>query len=87
MILSNVAYTPKCNSNLISLGQLREAGISYHDYPKCMILKQGVSTIGSAQRHKNLFILDMKLDADRVLMIKGRGRPTYLLSKDPQVRL
>ena len=30
--LSNVNFTPECDSNLISLGQLRETGISYHDY-------------------------------------------------------
>ena len=39
LTLSNVAYAPECDSNLISLGQLRESGISYHDYPKCIILK------------------------------------------------
>ncbi len=86
MTLLNVAYTPKCDFNLISLGQLRESGITYHDHPDSMILKQGGSTIGLAERHKNLFILETKL-GDKAMLVRGRGRPTYLLSPNPQIRL
>ena len=57
MTLLNVAYTPKYDSNLILLGQLRKSGISYHDHPNSIILKQRGSTIGVARRYKNLFIL------------------------------
>ena len=39
LMLSNVAFIPECDSNLISLGQLRETGILYHDYPEQMVLK------------------------------------------------
>ncbi len=88
LILNNVAYTPRCNSNLISLGQLRESGITYYDHPEQMILKQGGNTIGSASRHKNLFTLDTpKTTADKAMIIQGRGRPTYLQSQNPQINL
>lgn len=39
LIFSNIAYTLEYNSNLISLGQLQETGILYHDYSKCIVLK------------------------------------------------
>lgn len=86
MTLLNVAYAPKCDSNLISLGQLRKSGILYHDHPDSMVLKQGGSTLGIANRHKNLFIHETDSKAKAMLM-KRRGRPTYLLSKNPQIRL
>ena len=86
MILLNVAYTPKCDSNLILLGQLCESGISYHDHPDSIILKQGGSTIGVARRYKNLFILKTGLK-HKAMLVQGRGRLTYLLSSNPQIRL
>ena len=85
MTLLNVAYTPKCDSNLISLAQLHKSGISYHDHLDSMILKQGGSQIGLAVRHKNLFILET--ESEKAMLVRGRGRPTYLLSPDPQTRL
>lgn len=36
--LHNIALAPRCDSNLISLGQLREGGITYHDSPTSMTL-------------------------------------------------
>lgn len=39
LTLSNILYALECNFNLISLGQLQESGISYYNYPKCMVLK------------------------------------------------
>lgn len=86
MTLLNVAYTSKCDSNLILLGQLRESRISYHDHPDSMVLKQGGGTLGMAGRHKNLFVLETGLRA-KAMLVRGRGRPTYLLSSNPQVRL
>ena len=86
MTLLNVAYAPKCDSNLISLGQLRESGILYHDHPNSMVLKQGGSTLGVASRYKNLFVLETGSKA-KAMLVKRRGRPTYLLSKNPQIRL
>ena len=87
LTLSNVAYAPECDSNLISLGQLREIGISYHDHPGCMVLKQGGNVIGAATRKKNLFVLDTQSPSDKAMLVKRRRRPTYLLSKNLQIRL
>ena len=85
LTLSNVAYTPECDSNLISLGQLRETGISYHNPAKCMVLKQKGKTIGLATRRKNLFILKTQTTPSKTMLVKSRGRPTYQLSSNPQV--
>ena len=85
MILLNVVYILKFDSNLISLGHLHESGISYHDYPYSMILKQGNSRIRLAVRHKNLLILET--ESEKAMLVRGRGRPTYELSPDPQTRL
>lgn len=52
-----------------------------------MILNQEGTVIGSVQRQKNFFVFDIKNESDRLMIAKGKGRPTYLLSKDPQVRL
>lgn len=80
--LSKFAFAPKCDSNFISLGQSRESGIPYHNHPKCMLPKQGGSIIGSAQRRKTLFVLDLKTNANKLMIVKARGRPTSLLSQD-----
>ena len=85
MTLLNIAYIPKYDSNLISLGQLRESRILYHDHPDSIILKQGGSHIGLAMRNKNLFILETK--SEKAMLVRGRDRPTYLLSPDLQTRL
>ncbi len=57
--LHNVALAPGCNSNLISLGQLRETGITYHDNPAAMTLMQQGKVIALAKRTRNLFTLDL----------------------------
>ena len=56
--LEGVTYTPESNSNLISLCQLRESGIGYHDDPTSMTLRRGSEVIAYAKRNQNLFILD-----------------------------
>ena len=86
LTLSNVAFTPECDSNLISLGQLRETFISYHDYPEKMVLKQGGEIIGSATRKRNLFVLDTLLPL-KTMLVQDRGQPTYLLSSNLQIQL
>ena len=86
LTLSNVAFTPVCNSNLISLVQLREINTSYHDYPEQMVLKKGGEIIGSATRKRNLFILDTSTPL-KTILVRDRGRPTYLLNSNPQIRL
>lgn len=86
MMLLNVVYAPKCNSNLILLEQLRESGISYHDHPNSVVLKQGESTLRLANKYKNLFVIKTGSKA-KAMLVKGRGRSTYLFSKSPQIRL
>ena len=69
--LNNVIYIPRCDSNLISLGQLQEAGSTYHDYPKQMMLKHKGNIIRSVSRFKNSFILNTKTNR-KMMMIQGR---------------
>lgn len=46
--LLNIAFTLRYDSNLISLGQLKKARISYHNHPKSIILKKTRNIIGLA---------------------------------------
>lgn len=96
--LHNVALAPNCDSNLISLGQLRESGISYHDNPSTMTLMRGGEIIAHAKRDHNLFTLEAAIPgqvmsaisrstASRVMAITGRGRPTHLVSQNKRIRL
>ena len=84
--LSNIAYIPECDSNLISLGQFWETGILYYNRPKYIVLKQGEKTIGLVTRTKNLFILHIHTSG-KTMLVKIRERPTYLLIKNFQIRL
>lgn len=43
--------------------------------------------IGSVMRRKNLFVLDIWAPPGRAMLSKKRDRPTYLLSKNLQIRL
>ena len=52
-----------------------------------MRLKKTGNIIGSAQKKKNLFVLDFENNADKIMIAQGRGWPIYLLNKDPEVRL
>lgn len=52
-----------------------------------MILKKAENIIGLIQRKKNLFVLDLENNADRIMIAQKRAQPAYLLSKDPKVRL
>ncbi len=56
--LYNIVLAPRCNSNLISLGQLQETRIIYHDNPATMTLMQYGKVIAHAKRTRNLFTLD-----------------------------
>ena len=77
LTLTNVIYTPECDSNFISLGQLRKIGISYHDYAECMVLKQEGKTIRLATRRKNLFIFNTQIAPSKTMLVKSRERPIY----------
>ena len=52
-----------------------------------MVLKQEGSVIESVTKRKNLFVLDTQAQPGRAMLSKGKDRPTYLLSKNPQIRL
>lgn len=84
--LRDVAYAPDCDSNLISLGQLRDSGITYVDDAEAMTLVQSGRTIAQARRDRNLFILDLAMP-NRAMQFTGRGRPTHLVSKNKRVRV
>ena len=86
MILLNVAYIPKCDSNLISLGQLRKSEILYHNHPDSMIFKQKESKIGLAVRYNNFFVLETE-SGNKTMLVRGRSCPTYLLSSNSQIWL
>ena len=43
--------------------------------------------IGSATRRKNLFVLDTQLLLGKAILFKRKVKPTYLLRKNPQIRL
>lgn len=51
-----------------------------------MVLKQRGKIIGSATKKKNFFVFDT-LFLLKIMLIKGRGRPIYLFSKNLQIRL
>lgn len=93
--LKGVAYAPKFNSNLISLGQLRNSNITYVDSSNTMTLMQKGQIIAHARQDWNLFILNLATpnkvmqvtQPPRAIMTQGRGCPTYLISKNKQVRI
>lgn len=51
-----------------------------------MVRKQGKNTLRVANRYKNLFVFKTSSKAKAMLM-KWRGKSTYLLSINPQIRL
>lgn len=46
-----------------------------------MVFKQGENIFRVANRHKNLFVLKTGLKA-KVMLVRRKGRPTYLFSKN-----
>lgn len=64
--LREVSYTPNCDSNLISLGQLRESRITFHDTSDAMVLMRDGELIARARRDPNLFVLD-SASADKAM--------------------
>lgn len=51
-----------------------------------MVLRQGGKIIELTIRKKILFVLNIQLSGKSILM-KDRDRPTYLVSKNPQIKL
>ena len=97
--LHNVALAPGCDSNLISLGQLRESGITYHDNPAAMTLMKDGKVIAHARRNRNLFTLELAQPGramatiktvsiqPRAMAITGQGRLTHFVSQNKRIRL
>lgn len=52
-----------------------------------MVLKQGENIIRSAIRKKNFFVFNTQLFPSKAMLTNRRGRFTYLLKKNPQIRL
>lgn len=71
MTLLNMTYNPKCNFNLISLGQSHKSGILYYDHLNFMILKKENSILRIANKYKNLFVV---VTSSRVILIKRKDR-------------
>lgn len=100
--LQNVELASGCDSNLISLGQLRESGIMFHDNPTSMALMKDRKVITHAKRSQNLFILDLAIPGKvmqvsnaintpkhthRSMAMRGQGRATHLVSKNRRIRI
>ena len=82
----------ECDSNLISLGQLRETGITFHDNPSHMTLMRHGVVIAQAKQHRNLFILDWAtpetvMKVRNLAMATRKSKPTHLVSKNKKVRI
>lgn len=57
--LQNVARALESHSNLISVGQLREHRIKYHDISTAMTLMRVGKVIAHAKKNRNLFTLEL----------------------------
>ena len=56
-----MAFILDYDSNLISLGQLQENGIRFHNNPITMTLKRGKNIIAYTKRSHNLFVFNMAI--------------------------
>lgn len=87
--IHNMALAPNCDLNLILLGQLREGGITYHYNPTLMTLMRNGKVVAKAKREWNLFIPNFAAPnqamSAKVIAIRGKGHPTYLVSKNKQI--
>ncbi len=89
--LLHLALAPNCDSNLISLGQLRESGITYHDNLTAMTLRRNGKIVANAKRERNLFTLNLAAPnqamSAKAMAIGGKGQPTHFVSQNKQIRL
>ncbi len=56
--LYNITLVPRCNSNLISVGQLCKSGITYYNNSITMILISNGKVIIQIKKDRNLFTFD-----------------------------
>lgn len=92
--LQNVALALDYDSNLISLEQLQENRITYHNDPSAITLMRNGEIIALARRERNLFMLDlirpgraMATISQKAMATTGRGWPTNLVSQNKQICL
>ncbi len=101
--LDGVALVPECESNLISLRQLRDNRITSHDKDSSMLLMQDGVPIAEARRDLNLFVLDFvtpgKVMQTNVAIVANvainkhaimtirQKRPKHLVSRSKKVRI
>ena len=82
--IQDVADAPSCASNLISLGQLRKSGITYHDGNEHMILEVDGKEIARARRVRNLFVLEQ---VETGTVMSAQGRPNFFESSSEIAQL
>lgn len=84
--LWDVAYGLNCNSNLISLGQLRNNNITYVNNFEVIILVQIGHSITYAKCDQNFFVLELTI-SNKIIQINRRGQPIHLVSKSRKIRV
>lgn len=57
--LQNMALALEYDSNLISIGQFRETGITYYDNLIAMILMKNRKVIAYIKKNRNLFTMEL----------------------------
>lgn len=96
--LQNVGLVSECNSNLISLGQLRESETSFHNNSTSMTLIKNRKIIVHVRKNQNLFLLDFvipgkiikishKSPMSRTIVLRRRERSTHLVNKNKKIRI
>ncbi len=84
-----MALGPNCDLNIILLEQLQENGITYHNDLMLMTLIRNGKVITRAKKEWNLLRLDLatfnQAILAKVIAIKGKSRPTHLVSKNKQI--
>lgn len=87
--LHNIALAANYNSNLISLGQLRESGITYYNNPMIMTLMRNKKIVVQVKRKQKLFILNFAIPnqviSAKVMAIKGKNHPMHLINKNRRI--
>lgn len=88
--LKGIALVLECKSNLISLKQLRDSKIIYHNKETHMLLTQNSLPITQVRRDQNLFVQDIAVPEKVIqtniasnkhaMMTTGRKKPTYLVN-------
>lgn len=94
--LQNIVLSPKYNSNLICLGQLRKTSINFYDNPIIKTLMRDEKGIAYTKRNWNLFILEfaqsrraistININTNAITIYK-QGQPTYFVSQNKWIML